>query len=508
MSRDKQQQIDQLKRDAQQHGFTLQRDDRQFGQQMKRDATQQGYQVQNDDRNFGQQLQRDAIQQDYGVQNDERQFGQQVQRDVMQDTFTNRRDENQQRNLLQRDQQQFGYQSARDQQQNAYQGQRDERLQGYSEQDAKRAFGYQQQRDERLQGYDTQNATQRETADIRSKWMDQVQQQRNNGFDFSPKQQKEMQQMEETFLRQVLNNPELDEGLKQDAMRQYQMKLAGFIPNEKVRVPQQTFEQSIVRDPETGEKFLTIRDPQGFERFEPIGSGGAGQQQKEDPQIKLQRDAMFKREDEFLKIRDKIASKSDPETGEPLYSDEEIDKLAMDEFAPKEAHYRKLYELPPQAKYQKEADIERQKMEQKRQRNPQRPSQYDVNRPAPPMQPQPAPQMQPDAVRAQQELQQNLETMRKPTSPPAKTKPVAVSSTNIDDQLKTTMDSGDQESATALQFIKVLTDKHGGFPPQGTQDFADLLDAVQLLESRGIAIDGKKAPAKPNKFEAPRRGVW
>lgn len=469
MQRDKQQTMDQLKRDAAQQGYTLHRDDRQFGQQMQRDAVQQGYGVQNDDRQFGQQLKRDAVQQGYGIQNDERQFGQQVQRDVMQDTFSSRRDQSQHRNSLESDQQQFGFQA-----------QRDERLNQFDS-----------QRDERQQGYTQQNAIQRETFDITAKWQDQIQRAREAGLDFSPDQKKEIQQLNRVFSQKVLNNPKLDEGIKQKAGLILQQKLLGIIPDEKVQKPQEQFQQSLFFDERVpGVPFMMQYDNQGRPTWEPLGSGGSGERQKEDPKIAMQRDAMFKREDEFLKIRDKIAAKADPETGELLYSEEEIDKLAMDEFAPKEAHYRALYDLPPQANYQKEADIERQKMEEKQLRNPQRHSQYDVNRP----QPQQQSQIQ---ANEQPVIQQRVPGGQQ--QPPTKPKPVTISSTNFDDQLKTVMGSGDQAVATALLMLKEINKKFQGAPPEGSQEFHDMMRALVFLRDKGVAFQpGKKKPkAKP-----------
>ena len=377
--RDKQQTLDQLKRDALQQGYTLQRDRSQQNDLLQRDERQQGYQTQNDERQFGYQSQRDARLQGYEVQNDERQFGQQTQRDVMQDTFASRRERQQQKDLLQRDSSQFGYDTQREQQQQGYQAQRDERLQGYDVQNDDRQFGQQWLRDERLnefdtqrdyrqQGYTQQNATQRETFNVASKWQDQITQARNAGLDFSADQSKEAQSLNRT-LTKIVNDPTLDEGQKQLARLIIQQKLAAIVPDEPVRRPQDALQQSLLFDERVpGVPFMMGYDSQGRPTFEPLGGGGPKQ---EDPAKKAaeMKKMDFAREADLEKITAAVnAYALHPETREPKpefkdgdkISQDKIDAEIMKRFAGRDLRYQQ-YGLPPHEITQHHAQKEQQK---------------------------------------------------------------------------------------------------------------------------------------------------
>ena len=349
--RDQQQQKDLLRRDASQFGYSTQRDRAQQQDQLQRDQQQFGYQTQRDEKQFGYQTQRDQQQQQDLLQRDASQFGYSTQRDQQQFGYQTQRDQQQQQDLLQRDASQFGYSTQRDQQQ----------------------FGYQTQRDEIQQGYTQQNATQRETFGVSERWNEQIQQARNAGMDFSESQQKEMKTLDESFQKNVMNGP-FDEGLKQQAMLEHQRKLSAIIPNERVQSSQDGFDGSLVTHKKTGAEFIVSLDSRGFRTYEPLSSGQGKAAPTTQELASKQRKGALDREIAMQKLRDKLGAKTDPETGEPVYKNtDDLDKAAMDEFAPHEHYFREEEGLPPQKLYQQE--IDREKLKQQQQQPQQQPFQ-------------------------------------------------------------------------------------------------------------------------------------
>ena len=370
MRRDKQQQQGTLARDAFQNQFTSQRDKQQAMDQQRRDERQFGYATQQAEQQHGNTLERDAFQNQYATQRDQTQFGQQLQRDFTQFGLDSRRQDQQQRNTLERDFMQGGIQADRDNRLNEFDTQRDVRQDRFRTQD-----------DLRQQQFQQQNMYQRETADVAAKWQEQIQQARNAGLDFSPAQKKEMAELDTAFRKNVLNG-DLDEGTKQRAMLLHQKKLSAIIPTEQVQHPQQTFEQSIVVDQETGQKFIVTQDPNGRARYEPIGMGSG-----EDPQMKAQaqaaekqaaamQKATFDRQTKFMDMVDKLEQQTKVVNDEvvPVFSSrQEAVREAMNRFAPMEKIYRQQG-LPPMVEYEAEANQLRQAQE-----NPQGPPQTRVN---------------------------------------------------------------------------------------------------------------------------------
>jgi hypothetical protein len=94
---------------------------------------------------------------------------------------------------------------------------------------------------------------------------------------------------------------------------------------------------------------------------------------------------------------------------------------------------------------------------------------------------------------------QKMEALQKTTG---QSTPVPVSSTNIDTQLKQTLDSGDKESAAAMQAVKAITAKFKGAPPIGSPERDDLDAAMRFLGAKGFkfAADENK-PTTPRPFE-------
>lgn len=339
----KQQQVGVLKRDKLQAEYDKEQERQRDLALRARDARQFGYSMQENDQKFGQQLQRDYYQQGYDLQRAQQQHGNTLERDAAQFGYDTRREQQNARNTMQRDMLQGGIQA-----------QRDQRLNEFDLAQQENQFQNTLQRDQMQQQFEQQNLYQREAADIAAKWQDQVAQARNAGLDFSVRQQKEMQDLDASFRKNVLNGP-YDEGLKQRAMVEHQKKLAAIIPEEKVQNPQEGLNSSVMFHEPTGTWFMQSRDSRGFPVYEPLGSKSSGQ--GEDKQAAAKREALFDREDRFQKIVDKLATEIDPATEMPVYkSREEVIKAALDQFAPYEQHYRQEYGLPPMAPYQAEAD--------------------------------------------------------------------------------------------------------------------------------------------------------
>lgn len=462
----KQQQQGILKRDQLQADYEKEQARQAALAQQARDGRLFGFSMQENQQQFGNQLQRDALQQGYTLDRDRLQQGNTLERDAVQFGFDTQRARQQQRDTLERDFMQGGIQSQRDQRLNEFDVQADERQ-----------FRNQTARDEMQQGFQQQNMYQREAADISAQWQDQVAQARNAGLDFSERQKKEMADLDASFRKNVLNGP-YDEGLKMRAMVEHQKKLAAIIPEDKVQNPQDGLNSSVMFHEPTGTWFIQARDARGNPVYEPMGSQSG---QGEDKQAAVKRDALFEREDRFQKIVDKLAMKEKPGgIGEPLYTDHaDVLKAAMQEFAPLEQHYRSEYGLPPLSPYQAEADriraaeIEARDAANPRWQGPKLPANRNPYRDAP----------------AQQ---------------PAAPKPVSVSSTDLDNQMTQMASSGDRESAAALQALKDITARHGGAPPDGSEDQAILRDAIAFLTAKGVTITPKKKSAS-GKFYDPIR---
>jgi hypothetical protein len=474
---------EQEERDRRLFQFGQIENDQQFQNQMTRDAVQFDYTKDRDKFQQDATLKRDALQFGYGAIRDDQQFQNQITRDDFQ-----------QRNQLQRDRilNEFGTERDQLQQQNVLER---DRLRNEFDVDA----------DERRQGYTEENMYQREAADIAARWQEQVAQARNAGYDFSERQQKELREREAAFRKNVLNG-NLDDGLKKRAMVEYQKNISAIIPEQKVVTPQQTFEQSIVRDEETGMKFMSIRDPKGFSRFEPLpmpGSQGPDRQQQQ-----FEREAqkmLFERENEFEELVDRLATEIDPATELPKYkSRAEAEKAAMDRFARKELHYQDVYGLPPLAPYQRKADEQRMKQEQAQQVGQEYGSRIQ--------------QMLQQKIQAQQQgqkapsllnqMRQEVTGMENPgQQQPQQPTRITVSSGDFDKtigELSISGDRGGEAAAAALQAVKDINAKHGGPPPDGSQEQQILFEALDFLYEMGIEIGPTSQPQKKTRSPARR----
>lgn len=366
-----QQQKGQLKRDSLQNRFDEARARQQTRDQEMRDLRQFELAQKENATQFQNQMQRDAVQQGYTKERDQLQNAATRDRDYLQFGFSTLRDDQQQQNTLQRDAFQQRQQLERDRILNQFSVQDDERRQRNTlERDAiQNQFAT--EADARQQGYTRQNMYQREAADISARWQEQIAQARNAGLDFSDRQRKEMQEMDEAFRKNVLNGP-WDEDMKQQAMVEYQKKLSAIIPNEKIQDPMQVLQQSVMFDERNGTWFRQSRDARGFPTFDPI-SGGSGQgedkqaqaEQKlaEQQQQKIHK-AEMDRLDRFNDLVDSLATEVDPVTGEPVYRNRaDVMNEAMKRFDPYEKLWRKIG-LPPMSVYQQEADAIRSQSQQ------------------------------------------------------------------------------------------------------------------------------------------------
>lgn len=429
------------------------------------------------------QARRDEIQQMYGQQNAAYKAGLDSAAMEQQFGYSTQRDEQQSKAQQERDALQFGYSTQRDQQQSRDQLLRD-----------KTQFGYSTQRDAQQQQYTQQNMYQRETADVSARWQEQIQQARNNGLDFSEKQQAEMKQLDEAFRKNVLNGP-FDEGLKQQAMLEHQKKLAGIVPNQKIQNPIDGLKQNVIQDDRTGVWFRVGRDSNGYPTYEPLSSGSGGGAGKAPDPEKIaadQRKMMRDREHDLQKLDEKLRNEIDPETDTRKFkTQEEIDKEKMRIFAADERFYTDSG-LPPHEMYQLHARREeaKQQAEQKKQKERAGRSQYDL---APDRNQQP--QMPQSGVAGPSQ------------SPAAPQKQGPVSATNLDSKLATAQYEGDQDTATALEAVKLITAKYGGAPPAGTQEFNDLIEAYRLLRSKGVSIEAPTKKREPNAFQD-AQGGW
>ena len=334
-------------RDQRQFGYTMAENEQQFLNQMDRDAAQHGYTTARDRLQNDATLQRDAFQ--YGLdtrrqaqqqrdtlQRDMIQSGLQAQRDQRLNQFDLQRDQMQQDNTLERDKLQNRFQTERDFRQNQFQTEGDYRQQGFTQ----------------------QNMYQRETADVAAKWQEQIQQARNAGLDFSPAQQQEMKLLDKAFRQNVLNS-NMREDLKQRAMLEHQKKLATFIPENRVQHPQQVFEQSIVRDQETGQKFIVTQGPNGVPRYEPIdalGSGGGIDQQAkmEEKKAAELRKMKLEREKNLQSLHRELTQEVDADGNRVYDTPEKVDAELLRRFAADEIYYVESG-LPPHELFQMKA---------------------------------------------------------------------------------------------------------------------------------------------------------
>jgi hypothetical protein len=457
----RQQAKDQEERDRRLFEQTQQRDTSQFQNQLQRDATQMGYQQERDQFQQGATLQRDVLQNQFGAQRDERQ----------------------QQNLLERD-------TLRDVQQR----QRDDRLNQFDIQADNRRQQNVLQRDELQQDYTQENMYQREAADISARWQQQVAQAKNAGFDFSQRQRQEMQQLEATMRKNVLNGP-YDDVLKQRAMVEYQKKMAAIIPEERVTSPDEEISQQFRMDPEWGPMKRRF-DSQGRPDWEPLGMGGSNSSQDRmsaQQQKDMQR-ALFEREDKFNDLVDRLSTELDPATDGPKYkSRQAVMNEAMNRFAPYEKHYREQFGLPPLTAFQQEADAERRRYSgssaigweetPQQQANPQQQTGLSQDR------------LVGDDPAALRKLQ----------------KPVAISPATIDDQMGQLESQGEPEAAAALARIKELTAQFKGAPPEGTPEKAEMIDAIRFLKAKGVSLKGGRTQDKTSGARESRKSrlpVW
>lgn len=447
---------DLRERDQRQFGYSQLENEQQFQNQMQRDFTQQGFTLDRDQRQSDQTMQRDVLQ-----------GGIQANRDSRLNMFDVDRQMLQQANTLERDNLQ-----------NQFQSERDARLNIFDT-----------QRDVRRQQFEQQSRYQAEAADISARWQEQVHVAKNAGLDFSQAQQEEMKQLEKAFRKNVLNG-DLTEDLKQRAMVEHQRQMSTFVPEERIVAPQDRFQQSIVQDEQTGQRFLVVQDPRGGVKYEPLDGGmgeqaGMMRQQAQDQQ--RQAEAISKKQldrvTQFQSVYDQVETILDENDRPKFNTPEKVMAEAMRRFAPRERIYQ-MDGLPPLGQFLNPDEV-----------------------------PKPTSQQQPTQTanpwRAQLEQRQANQSLpsygsdsvmpRKGEYSPAlpdegrRTRtPVVVPTTQIDDQVKQFETGGDRASAEALRAIKDITAKHNGPPPDGSEDQQIVYDAMKYLDAKGISLGGRK----------------
>lgn len=545
--------------------------------QTLRDARLNQYDVQNTNLRAGIAADAAHMQQGYTLERDERQTFDQLKRDAAQHGYTLQRDDQQQRNLLQRDEIQQGYTSDRDRAQFGYSTKRDRQQQ----------FD-QLQRDEIQQRYTSQNATQRETFAVTAKWQEQVQQAHSSGFRYSEKMQTEMNTLEEAFRVNVVNNPELDDSLKQDAMLKYQRKLSSFIPNERVQTQQESLDQSLQQHGVTKLWFQSRRNSQGVQEWEPLGGGRGGDKQV-DPAKEAQRlqKLDLERATRIREITKEVTNARDPNNVDvALFQNTKEDPDVIDrEVMKRVADFERIYTgggNEPHPIFQRAAQQAAQKEREAQQKAgyDQWYEEYKKN-----------PDQQAETLRQEHRDRRGVsetgygnradgtqkgngflgpQTMRDgsndvatemsigvtidgeeteiptliPTlthdelafllnggdprerkaivdkaikhaegrkaeglspfateqqapaaqKPPAKQKPLTISSTNIDQQITQSKYDGETEVAAALAAVKRIT--ANGVPDEKSPEYAELYDALRFLNAKGVQIDGEPEPSK------------
>jgi hypothetical protein len=501
IARDKLQQKNLLKRDEAEGKRTTERDRQQARLQQMRDAQQFGYSQQETEQDFQNQIQRDAFQQGYTLDRDRLQQQNTLQRDMLQGGIQADRDKRlntfdvnqqmlQQRNLLERDTLQ-----------NQFQSERDARLNIFDT-----------QRDVRRQQFEQQNRYQQEIADVSARWQEQVNAAKSAGLDFSPQQQKEMQDLDRAFRKNILNG-DFPEDVKLRAMLEHQKKLAAFIPEQKVVTDQQQFSQSIVVDEATGARYLAIRDPRGGVKYEPVQQPGMQdtgelryQEQAAQRQQEATRKAMLQREDEYQGLVDRLASETDAEMNPKYSSAEDVKKEAMKRFARKEQVYREHYGLPPVAPFQEEADQIRaaQEAAAKKPQNPYRAILQQQSSGQTPVSGPNAPMAQSVPIQAPQLSKPEIdeEILRKRNSQQNTGSAVELSSSNLADQINAAKKSGNNEAVKALNTIDQLTRKLGGrTPEEGSEEMELLIEALKVIRKNGYSVQPKAAPVtEPSAF--------
>jgi hypothetical protein len=464
---------DLRERDQRQFGYTTAENDQKFGQQLERDSRQQGY-----------TLDRDRLQGDQTLQRDVLQGGIQADRDERLNMFGAEEDQRQQRNTLERDTLQ-----------NQFQSERDARLNIFDT-----------QRDVRRQQFEQQSRYQQEIEGVSARWQEQVNAAKSAGLDFSPQQQKEMQDLDRAFRRNILNG-DYPEDIKQRAMLEHQKKLAAIIPEQKVVSDQQLFDQSIVLDEKTGSRMLAVRDPRGGIKFEPLQTSGMPdegnlryQEQAAQKQQEAIRKAMLQREDEYQGLIDRLASETDAEMNPKYSSAEDVKNEAMKRFARKEQVYREHYKLPPLAPFQEEADQVRAAQEAAAAKKPQNPYRAILQQPSSAETPVSGPNAPMAPQLSKPEIDEEI--LRKRNSQQNTGSAVELSSSNLADQINAAKKSGNNEAVKALNTIDQLTRKLGGrTPEEGSEEMESLIEALKVIRKNGYSVQPKAAPVtEPSAF--------
>lgn len=442
---------DLRERDQRQFGYTMAENEQQFGNQLERDFRQQGY-----------NLDRDRLQGDQTLQRDMLQGGIQADRDQRLNMFD-----------VGRQVLQHGQTMERDTLQNQFQSERDARLNIFDT-----------QRDVRRQQFEQTNIYQQQAADISAKWQEQVAIAKENGFDFSPAQREEMKQLEKAFRKNVING-DLPDDLRERAMVEHQRQMSTFVPEERVVAPQDRFQQSIVKDEQTGQRFLVVQDPRGGVKYEPLDGGmgeqaGMMRQQAQDQQ--RQAEAISKKQLErvtqFQSVYDQVETILDENDRPKFNTPEKVMAEAMRRFAPRERIYQ-MDGLPPLGQFLNPDEV-----------------------PQPKGQQQPQQPVSPWRAALEQRKSGMADSLKARSGDDMATKPPVILSTKplgkdvIDrlqrfpggDQLAKIRSTHKSNSATD-QIMREATDIVIKAMIENDNSDPDLPEAVQLLKEAGLTLD-------------------
>ena len=395
---------------------------------------------------------------------------------------------------------QQGYRSWNDRQKNAYTDERDARK------EQKRL-----ERDERAQKYKIEilgindanqqlNDTQRASLRSYEKWQDRVDEAYDNGFVYTPDEQKALLE-EEIAFNQDLEDPRYDdEGVRQAMRREFQQKRAAKVPTTRVTTPGDS------RQIFNGIPYVHKNGNWEMEEDPNVALADKTRLQDEKDkenrrkQANERQDAIDKAE-EFYRNKTQLGDDS-----KPLYTEEFVQRKAREKV--KESEKERFPDLPPipddptttplatpqpsETKGNGTTQFEALGAARARQGpvaaapvDPSDRDNVDWELPAYGGQ-QPAPLTQGVSQIDVSDTGATGQTSILPQQPT-----ITPSSTNIGDLFKTATDSGDTEGAAAFNTIQSLTTKHRGAPPEGSPDDNVFSEAYRVIASKGLKIGAK-----------------
>ncbi len=329
----------------------------------ERDKRQFDYTTAENDQKFDQQLERDYRQQGYSMERDRLQGDQTLQRDMLQGGIQADRDERLNAFDVDRQILQHGQTMERDTLQNDFQSERDARLNIFDT-----------QRDMRRQQFEQTNIYRQQADEIAAKWQERVAIAKQNGYEYSPAQRQEMKQIEDAFMKNVING-DLPDDMKERANIEHQRQMSRFLPEQKVSTPEQEISQQFYEDPKLGLLQRTL-DRNGNPVWQRVDSGMGDQasmmrQQAQDQQ--KQAEAMSRKQHErlaaFQSVYDQVETILDENDRPKFNTPEKVMAEAMRRFAPREKAYQ-ADGLPPLGQFLNPDEVPQPQGQQQPQQQP------------------------------------------------------------------------------------------------------------------------------------------